>query len=109
MVLPWTNGQPEYRDRYRDGPQQFTGINFFFYNVGPYAEAPELIVPAGTTPYVSKFTGRTEQFPAAIGILGAKGSDVTLARLVSDMSKDLENKSSKSLQEVTQKIIKSDL
>lgn len=48
LILPWTTGAPEYRNRYRDGPQQFTGIGFFFYNVGPYAEAPELIVPGKT-------------------------------------------------------------
>jgi hypothetical protein len=46
MALPWTTtGEPDHRDTYRDGPQQFTGIGFFFYNVGPYAEAPELIIP----------------------------------------------------------------
>ncbi|KAK3376303.1 hypothetical protein B0T24DRAFT_677197 [Lasiosphaeria ovina] len=83
LILPWTTGAPEYRNRYRDGPQQFTGIGFFFYNVGPYAEAPELIVPVGATPYVSKFTGRVESLPAALGLVGAKGSDVALARLVS--------------------------
>ncbi|KAK4201353.1 putative amidotransferase subunit A [Triangularia verruculosa] len=85
MVLPWTDGIPDYRDRYRHGPQKFTGIGFFFYNVGTYAEAPEIIIPAGTTPYVSKYTGRTERLPAALGIVGAKGSDVSLARLVSDI------------------------
>ncbi|KAK0609894.1 amidase signature domain-containing protein [Bombardia bombarda] len=81
MVLPWTNGVPDYRDTYRDGPQHFTGIGFFFYNVGPYAEAPELVIPVGTTPYVSKFTGKTERLPAAVGVVGAKGGDVALARL----------------------------
>lgn len=45
MVLPWTNGEPDYRDKYRDGPQEFTGEGFFFYNVGPYANAPEIMVP----------------------------------------------------------------
>jgi len=45
LLLPWTSGVPDYRDTYKDGPQQFTGTGFFFYNVGPYAEAPELIVP----------------------------------------------------------------
>lgn len=45
MVLPWTNGEPDYRDTYRHGPQEFTGRGFFFYNVGPYAQCPELIVP----------------------------------------------------------------
>ncbi len=45
MVLPWTNGKPDYRDRYRDGPQKFTGIGFFFYNLSPYTQAPEFIIP----------------------------------------------------------------
>lgn len=49
LVLPWTNGQPEYRDNYKDGPQQFTGQGFFFYNVGPSAQCPELIFPGKET------------------------------------------------------------
>ncbi|KAK4179293.1 putative amidotransferase subunit A [Triangularia setosa] len=61
MVLPWTDGQPDYRDRYHDGPQLFTGIGFFFYHIEP------------------------EKLPAALGILGPKGSDASLARLVSDV------------------------
>ena len=46
MVLPWTNCEPDYRDRYKDGPQTFTSQGFFFYNVGPYANSPELIFPS---------------------------------------------------------------
>lgn len=46
MVLPWTTGEPDYRDKYKDGPQEFTGQGFFFYNVGPYANCPELIFPS---------------------------------------------------------------
>lgn len=46
IVLPWTNGEPDYRDKYKSGPQGFTGQGFFFYNVGPYAQCPELIVPS---------------------------------------------------------------
>ncbi|KAK4230165.1 glutamyl-tRNA amidotransferase [Podospora fimiseda] len=84
VVLPWTTGVPDYRDRYRDGPQQFTDIGFFFYNIGPYGQAPEIIIPVGSTPYVSKFTGITEQLPATLGLVGAKGSDVWLANLVKD-------------------------
>lgn len=45
LVLPWTDGEPDYRDKYRKGPQEFTGVGFFFYNVGPYANAPEMMVP----------------------------------------------------------------
>ncbi|KAK4183592.1 putative amidotransferase subunit A [Podospora australis] len=109
LVLPWTTGEPDYRDRDRNGPQRFTGTVFFFYNIGPYAEAPELIITGeaflcqisveakllthmstvGSTPYISKFTGRTERLPAALGLLGNTGSDVALARLVSDMLESL--------------------
>ena len=45
MVLPWTTGEPDYRDKYKNGPQQFTGQGFFFHNIGPYAQCPELIFP----------------------------------------------------------------
>ncbi|KAI0392156.1 amidase signature domain-containing protein [Xylariaceae sp. FL0594] len=85
LVLPWTNGVPDYRDKYRDGPQRFTGIGFFFYNVGPYANAPEIMVPAGTTSYLSPRSGVEEQMPAGISIVASTGTDVMLARLVADM------------------------
>jgi hypothetical protein len=42
LVMPWTTGELDYRNKYRDEPQKFTGIGFFFYNVGSYAEPPEL-------------------------------------------------------------------
>ncbi|CZR60710.1 uncharacterized protein PAC_10606 [Phialocephala subalpina] len=44
MVLPWSNGEPDYRDKYRESAQKFTGIELF-YNLSPYAEAPKLVVP----------------------------------------------------------------
>lgn len=45
LLLPWSTGKPDYRDTYRDGPQRFTGIGFFFYNLSPYSEGPEAILP----------------------------------------------------------------
>ena len=44
MVLPWSEGRPDYKDEHRQ-PQLFNGQGFFFYNWSPYAEALELIVP----------------------------------------------------------------
>ncbi|KAL7914159.1 amidase signature domain-containing protein [Trichoderma velutinum] len=85
IILPWTNGEPNYRDNYKSGPQEFTGQGFFFYNVGPYAQCPELIVPVGSTPYISKYTQETEQLPAAVGFIAAKGSDIMLADFVSKL------------------------
>ncbi|KAJ8130621.1 hypothetical protein O1611_g3006 [Lasiodiplodia mahajangana] len=94
MILPWTNGEPNYRDTYKEGPQAFTGQGFFFYNVGPYAQCPELIFPVGTTPYKSKFTGEVEQLPAAVGLIAAKGSDIMLADLVSEIFEHMESRTS---------------
>ncbi|KAM0467068.1 hypothetical protein ACHAPV_000582 [Trichoderma viride] len=88
IILPWTNGEPDYRDKYKSGPQEFTGQGFFFYNVGPYAQCLELIVPVGTTPYTSKFTQNIEQLPAAVGFIAAKGSDIMLADFVSKLFED---------------------
>lgn len=41
----------------------------------------------GTTTYKSKHTGQKEEKPAALGIVAAKGSDVWLADLVSEVFK----------------------
>ncbi|KAI6091685.1 putative glutamyl-tRNA amidotransferase subunit A [Hypoxylon rubiginosum] len=91
LVLPWTDGKPDYRDKYRDGPQNFTGEGFFFYNVGPYANAPEIMVPAGTTTYPSPLSGVNVQLPAGISIIAPTGTDVMLARLVADMMAEYES------------------
>ena len=45
LLLPWSTGKPNYRNEYRDGPQKFTGIGFFFYNLSPYSQGPEAIIP----------------------------------------------------------------
>lgn len=49
IVLPWTNGDLEFRDKYRDGPQKFTGLGFFWYVIAPYADAPEVVIPGKET------------------------------------------------------------
>lgn len=49
-VLPWSDGEPDYRDTYRKSAQKFTGVGFFFYNISPYAGAPEIIIPGKHCP-----------------------------------------------------------
>ncbi|EFX03136.1 glutamyl-tRNA amidotransferase subunit [Grosmannia clavigera kw1407] len=53
---------------------------WFYSHVIPVDEARPI---AGTTPYKSKYTNKTEQLPAALGIVGSKGSDIMLAELIS--------------------------
>ncbi|KAL8647564.1 MAG: hypothetical protein Q9226_006377 [Calogaya cf. arnoldii] len=85
FVVPWSTGKPDYRDKYPGSAPGFTGIGFFIYSLSPYAGAPEIIVPVGQTSFISKITMHKEWLPAAIGIIGTKGSDVKLAELVRDV------------------------
>ncbi|KAM5354323.1 hypothetical protein ACJ41O_000972 [Fusarium nematophilum] len=91
MILPWTAGDVLYRDAYKVGPQEFTGRGFFYYNVAPYAQCPEVVFPVGTTPYVSHYTHRIEQLPAAMGLVAAKGSDLMLVDLVEKIFQDWDS------------------
>lgn len=45
---------------------------------------------AGSTPYISKYTGMEEQLPAALGFIGAQGSDMMLADFVSKLFKSMD-------------------
>lgn len=50
LLLPWSTGKPVYRDEYRDGPQRFTGIGFFFQYLAPFYEGPEAVLPGNYIP-----------------------------------------------------------
>ncbi|KAF2489454.1 putative glutamyl-tRNA amidotransferase subunit A [Lophium mytilinum] len=85
MVLPWSKGEPDYRDKYRESAQKFTGGGFFFYNISPYAQSPELILPAGRTPFKSRLSDQEEWLPVGLGVISGRGSDVMLADLIADL------------------------
>lgn len=50
----------------------------------PFARAPETIVPIGQTPFLSKVTKHEEWLPVSLGVIGARGSDVSLPALLQD-------------------------
>lgn len=64
--------------------RDFTGIRFFFYNISPYSQGPEVVVPVGQTPFISRLTNRSEWLPVCIGISSGKGSDVMLTDFIED-------------------------
>ncbi|GES66012.1 glutamyl-tRNA(gln) amidotransferase subunit A [Aspergillus terreus] len=90
LILLWSSGKPDYRDTYRDGPQRFTGIGFFFYNLSPYSGSPEAILPVGQTPFTSRLINSTEWLPTAIGLSSGKGSDVMLTDLIADFISEID-------------------
>ncbi|KAJ5113150.1 amidase [Penicillium angulare] len=83
LVLPWTNGQPSYRDEYRP-PPNWTGEGWFFYFISVYGGAPEIILPLGQTRYHSRMTQREEWLPVAIGIVGARGTDTAFVSFMNE-------------------------
>ncbi|KAM0463187.1 hypothetical protein ACHAPV_003314 [Trichoderma viride] len=86
LVLPWTQGEPSYRDEYGDRPN-WTGEGWFFYFIAVYAGAPEVILPIGQTPYHSRLTKRQEWLPVAIGLMGARGTDAAFTTFIKDTAK----------------------
>ena len=52
--------------------------------ISPYAHAPEMIVPIDQTPFISKVTQREEWLPVSLGVIGARGSDISLPALLQD-------------------------
>ncbi|KAJ5481278.1 amidase [Penicillium sp. IBT 31633x] len=44
LVLPWMQGQPSYRDEYRERPS-WIGDDWFFYFISIYARAPKSLCP----------------------------------------------------------------
>lgn len=87
LILPWTSGEPDYRDIYREAPS-WVGEGFYFYYISPYAQAPEFILPIGQTKFYSRVTEREEWLPVSIGIIGAKDSDIALVTLIRDLLKE---------------------
>ncbi|KAI9051473.1 hypothetical protein LZ554_004519 [Drepanopeziza brunnea f. sp. 'monogermtubi'] len=60
------------------------GSGFFFYDISPYAQAPEMILPIGQTRYHSRVTDSGEWLPVSIGIIAAQ-NDIFLAEVVQEM------------------------
>ena len=83
LLLPWTTGIPNYRDVYRPQPD-WAGYGWQYYMISPFAHAPEMIVPIGQTRFYSKVTQREEWLPVSLGVIGARGSDVSLPALLQD-------------------------
>ena len=83
LLLPWTTGTPNYRDVYRPQPD-WAGYGWQYYMISPFAQAPEMIIPIGQTSFISKVTKREEWLPVSLGVIGARGSDVSLPVLLQD-------------------------
>ncbi|KAG6366059.1 hypothetical protein INS49_000235 [Diaporthe citri] len=76
VLIPIENIAPRYRDYPPLPPFNPVGVPNLF--LSPILGAPELTIPIGTTPYDSKVTGRVENLPVAISIIGEPSRDIEL-------------------------------
>ncbi|CAN8105645.1 unnamed protein product [Discula destructiva] len=80
LVLPYGHAGPTYRDTPKTEPAPSTGVHAAM--LSPILGTPHLVVPFAQLPYESRVSGGTEYRPISASIMGARGSDVGLIRIV---------------------------
>ena len=60
LLLPWSWGEPDYRDAYREAPKSREGGELFFGALSTFTGSPELIAP-GKFHIASQTMNGTEQ------------------------------------------------
>uniref|UniRef100_A0A8H7KET3 Amidase domain-containing protein n=1 Tax=Bionectria ochroleuca TaxID=29856 RepID=A0A8H7KET3_BIOOC len=80
LVMPYGEPDPEYRDEPNPPAGTFPTITEKF--ISPILHAPQLVLPFAQMPYLSRISGRDEVRPIASTLIGAKGSDLMLIKLV---------------------------
>ncbi|KAI9713760.1 MAG: hypothetical protein M1828_001354 [Chrysothrix sp. TS-e1954] len=80
VVLPVMDVEPNYRDTLPGPP--FSQDVWDSLWLSPVLGAPEITVPVGEVPYLSRISNKREMLPVAISWLSRPGSDTMLARTV---------------------------
>ncbi|KGQ03156.1 Amidase 1 [Beauveria bassiana D1-5] len=72
----------DYRDEYLPAPENRNFYGFESNLHASFAGLPNIVVPIGQCPYYSNVTKRDEVFPVSLSIIGPKGFDLGLLRLI---------------------------
>ncbi|KAF2007617.1 amidase signature enzyme [Amniculicola lignicola CBS 123094] len=80
VVMQSEEVKPNYRDD--KAPGYYIQPAWHPWWISPILGAPEVVVPAGHIPYVSRITGRMEQLPVMASLLSEPSSDLNLLTLV---------------------------
>ncbi|KAL8364197.1 hypothetical protein RB601_009776 [Gaeumannomyces tritici] len=77
LIWPIAIVEPVYRDEW---PRPPTGDQLLWEPLllAPVSGAPELVIPVGEVPYVSRVSGKEEVLPVCISMLGPPGTDTQL-------------------------------
>lgn len=80
LVMPISEGVPNYRDHPPNKPTIQSGFDPLF--LSPILGCPDLVVPIAQMRYESRISGRAEQLPICVNLLGVPGRDVDLINVV---------------------------
>ena len=77
VVMPLENVTTRYRDEW---PAPVKGDQQLWHSLlfAPILGAPEVVVPAGVVEYSSRISGKTEEMPVCVSILGMHRTDQEL-------------------------------
>ncbi|POS76042.1 hypothetical protein DHEL01_v205556 [Diaporthe helianthi] len=82
MVLPAGIATQKYRDELPSEPEPLEGIDTRL--LSPILGTPQIVVPFAQLPYKSRVTESTEYRPVSASLMGARGSDLALLRLIEE-------------------------
>lgn len=88
IVLPISNVEPNYRDELSPSPEEQSALDQLF--LSPILGAPDISVPIGEVPFMSKITQREEFLPVLLNVVGAPGKDIGLLHAIQEVLKSSE-------------------
>ncbi|KAK2611385.1 hypothetical protein N8I77_004725 [Diaporthe amygdali] len=85
VILPSGIAEHKYRDEAPGEPAAIEGIDMRL--LSPVLGTPQIVVPFAQNPYKSRVSESTEYKPISISLMGARGTDLALLRLVDEATR----------------------
>ncbi|OIW32128.1 amidase signature enzyme [Coniochaeta ligniaria NRRL 30616] len=85
VILPVGNATPNYRDTPSPSPEDQSALDELFLQ--PILGSPDVVVPIGDVPYISRITHKVEYLPVVANVVGAPGTDFQLLQAVENVLK----------------------
>lgn len=86
LVMPISEGKPNYRDHPPTEPTVQNGFDSLF--LSPILGCPDLVIPIAQVDYHSKISGRTERLPICVNVIGMPGRDLDLIEVTRNTLQD---------------------
>lgn len=83
-IFPLTDGTPSYKSDYHLAGPIYNGWNK--YSISQLGQVPEVVIPIGEVPFLSKITQTFKYLPVSISIQAAEGCDFVLYDLITALA-----------------------